>query len=100
MVLSTTALGSESPNDRISTILDVMTSMRDKMDDLVGKVGNMESKVNYIDHMEELTAEKVIYNNISVSKKPIKLELIMLKSPSSKHILFSKVNSLLCIHDD
>ena len=59
MTLSTALFGSESPNDRISTILAVMTSISQRVDKLVGKVGNMEFKVNNIDHMEELTAEKV-----------------------------------------
>ena len=36
-----------------------MTSISQRVDKLVGKVGNMEFKVNNIDHMEELTAEKV-----------------------------------------
>ena len=59
MTLSTAVFGGESPNDRISTILAVMTSISERVDKLVGKVGNMESKVNNIDHMEQLTAEKV-----------------------------------------
>ena len=66
MTLSAAVLGGESPNDRISTILDVMTSISERVDKLVGKVGNMESKVNNmeskvdnIDHTEQLTAQKV-----------------------------------------
>ena len=59
MTLSTTVFGGESPNDRISTILAVMTNISERVDKLVGKVGNMESQVNNIDHMEKLTARKV-----------------------------------------
>ena len=61
MTLSASALGGESPNDKMDTILSVVYSMRDRMDNLVGKVGNMESKVNNIDNMEEITAEKVLF---------------------------------------
>ena len=59
MTLSKSVFGGESPNDRISTILAVMTSISERVDKLVGKVGNMESKVNNIDQTEQLTAEKV-----------------------------------------
>ena len=60
MTLSTAALDSESPNDRISTILEVMTSISERVDKLVGKVNN-------IDHMEELTAEKVFFPTFFLS---------------------------------
>ena len=59
MTISTATLGGESPNDRISTILAVMTSISESVDKLVGKVGNMETKLNDIDHTEQLNAEKV-----------------------------------------
>ena len=67
MTLSAAVLGGGSANeDRIGDILSRMVRMGERMDKLVGKVGNteskvknIESKVKSIDHMEELTAEKV-----------------------------------------
>ena len=53
IVLSTTAFGGESPNDKIDTILSVVYSMRDRIDN--------------IDHMEELTAEKVFFPTFFLS---------------------------------
>ena len=52
IALSTAVLGGGSPNDRISTILAVMTSISERVDKLVGKVGNLEAT-------EQLTAQKV-----------------------------------------
>ena len=46
MTLSAAVLGGGSPNDKIDTILSVVYNLSDRMDKLVGKVGNMESKVN------------------------------------------------------
>ena len=60
MTLSAAVLDVGSANeDRIGDILSLMVRMGERMDKMVGKVGNIESKVKNIDHMEELTAEKV-----------------------------------------
>ena len=49
MTLSTAVFGSESPNDRISTILAVMTSISERVDKLVGKVSKMEGRMDSMD---------------------------------------------------
>ena len=60
MILSSAVFGGESPNeDRIGVILSVMTRMGERMDKLVKNVGDMEKKVNNIDTIEKITAEKV-----------------------------------------
>ena len=59
MTLSSAVFGGGPPNDKMDTILSVVYKISDNMDKLVGRVGNMESKVNNIDNMEKLTAEKV-----------------------------------------
>ena len=59
MILSSAVFGGESPNDKIDTLLSVVYTMRDRMNDLVKNVGKIETKVNNIDTMEDLTAEKV-----------------------------------------
>ena len=60
MIFSSAVFGGESPNeDRIGDILSAVYSMRDRMENLVKNVEKIETKVNNIDTMEEITAEKV-----------------------------------------
>ena len=60
MILTSTVFGgSESQNDRMDTLLSLMTGMRDRMDNMEKNVGNIEENIKTINKMDDLTAEKV-----------------------------------------
>ena len=68
-ILSSTVFGGESPNeDRIGDILSLMTGVSERVDGLVKNVGKMETKVDNIDTMEKISAEKISKMENEISK--------------------------------
>ena len=90
MILSSAVIGGESRNDRIDTLLSVVYSMRDRMDSLVKDVGNIETKVNNIDTMEEITAEKV--SKLEDEMVGVRSDMSSVKSQISS--MSSKINEV------
>ena len=58
MILSSAVFGGESPNDRIDTLLSLMTGMSERVDKLVKNVAKIKTKVDNIeDEMVEVKSD-------------------------------------------
>ena len=64
MILSSAVFGGESPNDRMDTLLSLMTGVSERVDKLVKNVGKIETKVNNIeDEMVEVKSDVASTNS-------------------------------------
>ena len=73
MILSSAVFGGESPNDRIDTLLSLMTGMSERVDKLIKNVGNMETNIKNINKdVSKLENEMVeVKSDVAEVKKSV-----------------------------